>query len=179
MNIVTEVGHQARAPGKSLFTPFQWDDPLRFDQQLTEDERAIRDAAHAYCQEKLAPRVLDGFRHERFDRAIMNEMGEMGFLGATLQGYGCAAVNYLSYGLIAREVRGKRTYRITKIPMRLDDTEVSHVITIGEDVTEWREAQEGIAQAEKLAARLRELSRKARQGQASPEELRELERLEE
>ncbi|MBV8400710.1 MAG: acyl-CoA dehydrogenase [Acetobacteraceae bacterium] len=104
MNVVTEVAHPARAAGKSRFTPFQWDDPLRFDQQLTEDERAIRDAAHAYCQEKLAPRVLDAFRNEIFDRAIFTEMGEMGFLGATLQGFGCAGVNYVSYGLIAREV---------------------------------------------------------------------------
>ncbi len=98
MNVVTTVKPATR------FTPFQWDDALRLDGQLTEDERAIRDAAHAYCQEKLFPRVLEANRHERFDRAIMNEMGEMGFLGATLDGYGCAGVNYVSYGLIAREV---------------------------------------------------------------------------
>ncbi len=89
---------------KSHFTPFQWDDALRLDSQLTEDERAIRDAAHDYCQDKLFPRVLEANRHEHFDRAIMNEMGEMGFLGATLEGYGCAGVNYVSYGLISREV---------------------------------------------------------------------------
>ncbi|HET6185217.1 MAG TPA: acyl-CoA dehydrogenase [Acetobacteraceae bacterium] len=89
---------------KSHFTSFKWDDALRLDDQLTDDERAIRDAAHAYCQEKLFPRVLEANRHEKFDRAIMNEMGEMGFLGATLEGYGCAGVNYVSYGLIAREV---------------------------------------------------------------------------
>jgi glutaryl-CoA dehydrogenase len=104
MNIVTEVGKPAKPAGTGRFAPFQWDDALRIDQQLTEDERAIRDAAHAYCQEKLAPRVLHGFRNETFDRSIMNEMGEMGFLGATLEGYGCAGVNYVSYGLIAREV---------------------------------------------------------------------------
>jgi len=86
------------------YNPFKWEDALRLDSQLTEDERAIRDAAHAYCQEKLMPRALDANRHEHFDRAIMNEMGEMGFLGATLEGYGCAGVNYVSYGLIAREV---------------------------------------------------------------------------
>lgn len=86
------------------FTPFQWDDALRLDGQLSEDERAIRDAANAYCQEKLFPRVLQANRHEHFDREIMNEMGEMGFLGATLEGYGCAGVNYVSYGLISREV---------------------------------------------------------------------------
>jgi glutaryl-CoA dehydrogenase len=89
---------------KSQFTAFQWDDALRLDGQLSEDERAIRDAANAYCQEKLFPRVLEANRHERFDRSIMNEMGEMGFLGATLEGYGCAGVNYVSYGLISREV---------------------------------------------------------------------------
>jgi glutaryl-CoA dehydrogenase len=89
---------------QSHFTPFQWDDALRLDSQLSEDERAIRDAAHDYCQDKLFPRVLMANRHEKFDREIMNEMGEMGFLGATLEGYGCAGVNYVSYGLISREV---------------------------------------------------------------------------
>ena len=86
------------------FKPFQWDDALRLDSQLSEDERAIRDAAHAYAQDKLFPRVLMANRNESFDREIMNEMGEMGFLGATLEGYGCAGVNYVSYGLISREV---------------------------------------------------------------------------
>jgi glutaryl-CoA dehydrogenase len=94
----------AASSSKSHFTPFQWDDALRLDGQLSEDERAIRDAANAYCQEKLFPRVLAANRHEYFDRSIMNEMGEMGFLGATLEGYGCAGVNYVSYGLISREV---------------------------------------------------------------------------
>jgi glutaryl-CoA dehydrogenase len=64
----------------------------------------VRDSARAYCQEKLLPRVLEANRHERFDREIMNEMGALGFLGATIEGYGCAGVNYVSYGLIAREV---------------------------------------------------------------------------
>src|SRR6201995_1088002 len=86
------------------FTPFQWDDALHLDQQLTDEERAIRDSAREYCQEKLFPRILEANRHEKFDRSIMNEFGEMGFLGATLEGYGCAGVNYVSYGLIAREV---------------------------------------------------------------------------
>ncbi len=88
----------------SRFAPFAWADPLRLEDQLTEEERAIRDAARSYCQERLFPRVLEANRHERFDREIMNEMGELGFLGATLDGYGCAGVNYVSYGLIAREV---------------------------------------------------------------------------
>lgn len=63
------------------FAAFDWADPLRLDDQLSEDERAIRDAARSYCQERLFPRVLEANRHERFDRAIMTEMGEMGFLG--------------------------------------------------------------------------------------------------
>ncbi len=86
------------------FSPFQWDDALRLEAELSEDERAIRDAARSYCQEKLFPRALLANREEKFDRAIMNEMGEMGFLGATLEGYGCAGVNYVSYGLISREI---------------------------------------------------------------------------
>jgi glutaryl-CoA dehydrogenase len=94
----------ATSSHRTHFSPFAWDDPLRLDAQLAEEERAIRDAARSYCQEKLFPRVLEANRHEHFDRAIMNEMGEMGFLGATLEGYGCAGVNYVSYGLIAREV---------------------------------------------------------------------------
>ncbi len=92
------------APHASRFTNFAWDDPLRLDSQLTEDERAIRDSARAYCQDRLFPRVLLANRHETFDRSIMTEMGEMGFLGATLDSHGCAGVNYVSYGLIAREV---------------------------------------------------------------------------
>jgi alkylation response protein AidB-like acyl-CoA dehydrogenase len=64
----------------------------------------IRDAARAFCQEKLMPRVLMANRKEHFDREIMNEFGEMGFLGATLEGYGCAGVSYVAYGLMAREV---------------------------------------------------------------------------
>src|ERR1700709_2094765 len=88
----------------SHFPPFAWDDALRLDSALSEDERAIRDAAHDYCQEKLFPRVLMANRHEKFDREIMNEMGEMGFLGATLDSHGCAGVGYVAYGLIAREV---------------------------------------------------------------------------
>jgi glutaryl-CoA dehydrogenase len=85
-------------------TAFDWADPLLLDEALTEEERMVRDSARAYCQEKLMPRVLAANRHERFDREIMNEMGSLGFLGATIEGYGCAGVNYVSYGLIAREV---------------------------------------------------------------------------
>jgi glutaryl-CoA dehydrogenase len=92
------------ARSSSPFTPFAWADALRLETALSEDERAIRDSAYAFCQEKLFPRVLMANRHEKFDREIMNEFGEMGFLGATLDGYGCAGVNYVSYGLISREV---------------------------------------------------------------------------
>jgi glutaryl-CoA dehydrogenase len=102
MNVVAPTAVHTRA--KSHFTQFAWDDALKLDDQLTEDERAIRDAAKAYCQDKLFPRVLLANRHETFDREIMNEMGEMGFLGATIDGYGCAGVGYTAYGLIAREV---------------------------------------------------------------------------
>ena len=94
-------------------TQFQWDDPLLLDEQLSEDERMVRDAAHDYCQEKLMPRILLANREEHFDREIMNEMGALGFLGATLpEDYGCAGVNYVCYGLIAREVeRVDSSYR--------------------------------------------------------------------
>ena len=81
------------ARSASPFTPFAWDDALRLETALSEDERAIRDSAHAFCQEKLFPRVLMANRHEKFDREIMNEFGEMGFLGATLEGYGCAGTS--------------------------------------------------------------------------------------
>ena len=84
---------------------FQWDDPFFFQQQLTDDERQIQEAARAYCQEKLQPRVLTAAREERFDKEIMTEMGEMGLLGPTVaEVYGGAGVSNVSYGLIAREV---------------------------------------------------------------------------
>lgn len=83
---------------------FHWMDPLRLEAGLTEEERAIRDTAHAYAQEKLQPRVLTAFREERFDREIMNELGELGLLGATLSTHECADVSYVAYGLIAREI---------------------------------------------------------------------------
>ncbi|MBA4502604.1 acyl-CoA dehydrogenase [Marinobacterium marinum] len=84
---------------------FNWDDPLLLEQQLTAEERQIRDAARAYCQQSLQPRVLGAFREERFDRKIMTEMGEMGLLGPTVaEEYGGAGVGHVAYGLIAREV---------------------------------------------------------------------------
>ena len=92
------------APIPTTRPAFVWDDPLLLEDQLTDDERMIRDSARAYCQEKLMPRVLEANRLEKFHREIMNEMGALGFLGSTLEGYGCAGVNHVSYGLIAREV---------------------------------------------------------------------------
>jgi glutaryl-CoA dehydrogenase len=83
---------------------FDWADPLLLDDLLSEDERMVRDSAREYCQGKLFPRVLEANRHEHFDRKIMEEMGALGLLGATIAGYGCAGVNYVSYGLVAREV---------------------------------------------------------------------------
>jgi glutaryl-CoA dehydrogenase len=101
MNSAPALAQPAAAPAEALFN---WADPLLLDEALGEEERMVRDSAHAYCQEKLFPRVLEANRHERFDREIMNEMGALGFLGSTIEGYGCAGVNYVSYGLIAREV---------------------------------------------------------------------------
>jgi glutaryl-CoA dehydrogenase len=83
---------------------FRWEDPLLFDEQLSDEERMVRDSARAYCQDKLMPRVLMAHRQERFDREVFAEMGALGFLGSTLEGYGCAGVNHVCYGLIAREI---------------------------------------------------------------------------
>jgi len=81
-----------------------WEDVLLLDQQLTDEERMIRDMARNYAQEKLMPRVLDANRNENFDPEIMREMGELGLLGSTIDGYGCAGVSYVAYGLVSREV---------------------------------------------------------------------------
>jgi glutaryl-CoA dehydrogenase len=89
----------------SARTVFDWQDPMFFDQQLSDEERLIRDAAYEYCQDKLMPRIKEANRHEVFHREIMTELGELGLLGSTIpEAYGCAGVNYVSYGLIAREV---------------------------------------------------------------------------
>ena len=83
---------------------FQWEDPLLLESQLSDEERLVREATRDYCQERLLPRVRDAHRHEHFDREIMNEMGALGLLGASLHGYGCPGVSHVAYGLIAREV---------------------------------------------------------------------------
>ncbi len=111
---MAQAKRTAPAAAKATARPqFQWDDPLLLDEQLSEDERMVRDAARAYCQDKLMPRILLANREERFDREIMNEMGALGFLGATLpEEYGCAGINYVCYGLVAREVeRVDSSYR--------------------------------------------------------------------
>jgi glutaryl-CoA dehydrogenase len=92
----------SRSPSRSA--RFDWADPLFLDDLLSEEERMVRDSARAYAQEKLMPRVLSAHRHERFDREIFTEAGALGFLGPTIEGYGCAGVGYVSYGLIAREM---------------------------------------------------------------------------
>ncbi|WP_184019728.1 acyl-CoA dehydrogenase [Sphingobium boeckii] len=88
----------------AAFTPFHWDDPFLLDAQLSADERMVRDTAEAYAQEKLLPRVISATREERFDREIMSELGALGLLGATIEGYGCAGVSHVAYGLVARAV---------------------------------------------------------------------------
>ncbi|MGU9958269.1 MAG: acyl-CoA dehydrogenase [Arenicellales bacterium WSBS_2016_MAG_OTU3] len=83
---------------------FSWEDPLLLDQQLTSDERMVRDSLRRYCQDKLQPRILMANREEHFDREILHEMGELGMLGSTIDGYGCPGMSYVCYGLAAREV---------------------------------------------------------------------------
>ena len=83
---------------------FNWQDPFNLDDQLSDEERLVRDTAAGYAQQHLAPRVRDAFRNEATDRAIFNEMGELGLLGSMIDGYGCPGVNYVCYGLVAREV---------------------------------------------------------------------------
>ncbi len=83
---------------------FNWEDPLQLDDQLSAEERQIRDTARHYSQDRLLPRIVQAFRHEQTDPAIFRELGELGLLGATLQGYGCAGASYVSYGLLAREI---------------------------------------------------------------------------
>ncbi len=82
---------------------FDWQDPLRFEELLTSEEVMIRDTARAYAQEHLMPRILESNRNETFDIGVMKEMAELGFLGATIEGFGCAGISYVAYGLIARE----------------------------------------------------------------------------
>ncbi len=97
--------HPSETTRKATLAGFDWADPFLMDRQLRDEDRAIRDTAHEYCQENLLPRVQMAFRDETFDREIFNEMGSLGLLGSTLpEKYGCPNVSYVAYGLIAREV---------------------------------------------------------------------------
>jgi glutaryl-CoA dehydrogenase len=89
---------------EASWASFSWEDPFRLEQQLTDDERLVMDTARQYAQERLAPRVQQAYRDEQTDPAIFTEMGELGLLGPTIEGYGCSGLGYVSYGLIAREV---------------------------------------------------------------------------
>ncbi|MDP6572409.1 MAG: acyl-CoA dehydrogenase [Rhodospirillales bacterium] len=111
----------------SAKTPFQWDDPLFLDSQLSEEERLVRDTARDYAQEKLMPRIVEANRDERYDPEILVEMGALGLLGSTLpEEYGCAGVNHVCYGLAAREIEGVDSgYRST---MSVQSSLVMHPI---------------------------------------------------
>lgn len=88
-----------------IATSFSWDDPLLLDEELTDDERMIRDTARQFCQDRLMPRVIEAYREEKTDRSIFNEMGELGLLGVTIpEEYGGVGATYVAYGLVAREV---------------------------------------------------------------------------
>jgi glutaryl-CoA dehydrogenase len=102
------------AADRARWAAFNWQDPLLLDDQLSEDEKLVRDTVHQYAQEKLMPRILEANRNEVFDRDILYEMGELGLLGSTIEGYGCAGVSYVCYGLAAREIeRVDSAYRST------------------------------------------------------------------
>src|SRR5918996_3348476 len=103
----------ARPAATTAGTPsFAWDDPFLLEEQLSEEERLIRDSARQYAQERLMPRILEANRNEVIDRDVITEMGELGLLGATIDGYGCAGASYTAYGLVAREIeRVDSSYR--------------------------------------------------------------------
>merc|ERR1712070_1147083 len=101
---ILRIGSATQSRGLAAGPAFNWQDPFNLDAQLTEEERMVRDTAHAYAQEKLMPRVVMSARNEDFDREIMNELGELGMLGVTIDGYGCAGLSSNAYGLVAREV---------------------------------------------------------------------------
>ena len=96
--------HGVIMAAKNKWQALNWKDPFLLDQQLTEDQRLVRDTAHQYAQGKLLPRVREAFRNEETDPAIFKEMGSLGLLGSTIEGYDCPGVDYMSYGLIAREI---------------------------------------------------------------------------
>jgi glutaryl-CoA dehydrogenase len=114
MNIVQKITSYQGDKPLPIWAKFNWEDPLLLDGLLTEEERMVRDATRAYCQDKLMPRVLEGNRHEKFWPEMMTEAGALGLLGSTIKGYGCPGVSYVAYGLIAREIeRVDSAYRST------------------------------------------------------------------
>ena len=104
MNIQTKIDTASTATAPPRWPAFVWEDPLLLDSLLTDEERMVRDAARAFCDEQLMPAVRDANRHERFDPDLMKKFGAAGLLGPTIEGYGCAGASYVAYGLIAREV---------------------------------------------------------------------------
>src|SRR5205814_3407645 len=106
---------------KPAAASFQWDDPFLLDDQLTEDERLIRDTARAYAQDKLAPRIVKAYLEEKTDREIFNEMGELGLIGITLpEEYGCDNASYVAYSLVAREIESVDSgYRLINLGQSL------------------------------------------------------------
>ena len=105
MSNTAEADNAMSSPESSThWARFSWEDPFRFEQQLTDEETMVADTARQYAQEQLAPRVRDAYRDEVTDPAIFREMGELGLLGPTIDGYGCSGLGYVSYGLITREV---------------------------------------------------------------------------
>ncbi|KAI1613721.1 putative glutaryl-CoA dehydrogenase [Exophiala viscosa] len=103
-SLYRQVARARLTPSKTVPCPFQWEDPLNLNNFLTEEEQAIQETARSYCQERLQPRVLEAYRKEDYDKKILQEMGELGLLGATIKGYGCAGVSSVASGLITREV---------------------------------------------------------------------------
>src|SRR5690349_23121504 len=126
---------------------FDWLDPFQLAEQLSEEERLVQQAAHEYCQGRLMPRILEANRHERFDRAIVSEMGELGLLGPTIpEEYGGAGAGYVAYGLIAREVeRVDSGYRSA---MSVQSSLVMHPIYAYGDETQRRKWLPGLARGE-------------------------------
>ncbi len=117
---------QASADVTTLKPVFQWDDPFLLTERLTEEERLIQDSVRAYCEDKLMPRIIEANRNEIFHREVLTEMGELGMLGPTIEGYGCAGVSYTAYGIMAREVeRIDSGYRST---MSVQSSLVMHPI---------------------------------------------------
>ncbi len=117
---------QASADVTTLKPVFQWDDPFLLTERLTEEERLIQDSVRSYCEDKLMPRIIEANRNEIFHREVLTEMGELGMLGPTIEGYGCAGVSYTAYGIMAREVeRIDSGYRST---MSVQSSLVMHPI---------------------------------------------------